>query len=81
MFIYHLMPATYFMSGVRPIETIVQFAICEQAPMAILYNYFCMAELLFIFLLTIKFSCGNMDSALLWCGRLFTALNHKERGE
>ena len=45
MFIYHLMPATYFMSGVRPIETIVQFAICEQAPMAILYNYFCMAEL------------------------------------
>ena len=46
MFIYHLTPATYFMSGVRPIETIVQFAICEQAPMAILYNYFCMAELL-----------------------------------
>ena len=33
------------MSGVRPIETIVQAVLSEQAPTATLYNHFCMAEL------------------------------------
>ena len=37
---------TYFMSGVRPIELIVQFALSEQAHTYKLYNQFCMAELL-----------------------------------
>ena len=36
----------YFMSGVRPMETIVQFVFCEQAPTDKLYNHFRMAELL-----------------------------------
>ena len=35
-----------FMSGVRPIEMIVQLAFSEQAPTDKLYNHFCMAELL-----------------------------------
>lgn len=34
------------MSGVRPIEMIVQVALSEQAPTGNLYNHFCMAELL-----------------------------------
>ncbi len=34
------------MSGVRPIEMIVQAALSEQAPTGNLYNRFCMAELL-----------------------------------
>ena len=38
--------ATYFMSGVRPIEMIAQVALSEQAPTGNLYNHFCMAELL-----------------------------------
>ncbi len=37
---------TYFMSGVRPIEPGVQFALSEQAPTYKLYTRFCMAELL-----------------------------------
>ena len=40
------MPSTYFMSGVRPIEIIMHFALCEQAPTDNMHNYFCMAELL-----------------------------------
>ena len=43
---YVVSPATYFMSGVRPMETIVQFVFCEQAPTDKLYNHFRMAELL-----------------------------------
>ena len=43
---YTCFPATYFMSGVRPIEMIVYAALSEQAPTVILYNHFCMAELL-----------------------------------
>ena len=35
-----------FMSGIRPIETIVQYVLSEQAPTCILHNCFCMAELL-----------------------------------
>ena len=37
---------TYFMSGVRPIELSIQFALSEQAPTYKLYTQFCMAELL-----------------------------------
>ena len=44
--ICQVFPATYFMSGVCPIEVIAQSDLCEQAPMVILYNHFCMAELL-----------------------------------
>lgn len=36
---------TYFMSGVRPIELIVRFVLCEQAHTYKPYNQFCMAEL------------------------------------
>ena len=32
------------MSGVRPIEMIVQTVLSEQAPTVILYNHFCMAD-------------------------------------
>ena len=39
-------PATYFMSGICPIEIIVHAALREQAPTVILNNYFCMADLL-----------------------------------
>jgi len=39
-----------FMSGVRPIEIIIQYALSEQAPTSILHNHFCMAELLQILL-------------------------------
>jgi len=35
-----------FMSGVRPIEIIIQYALSEQALTSILHNHFCMAELL-----------------------------------
>ena len=41
-----ILPTTYFMSGVCPMETIVQFVLCEQAPTDKLYNHFRMAELL-----------------------------------
>ena len=34
------------MSGVRPIEVIVYASLSEQAPTVILYDHFCMAELL-----------------------------------
>ena len=34
------------MSGVRPIKSNIQNALCEQAPNSILYIQFCMAELL-----------------------------------
>ncbi len=40
------MSAAYFMSGVRPMEIIVQFALREQTLMFKLHNYFRMAELL-----------------------------------
>ncbi len=40
------MLAAYFMSGVRPMEIIVQFALREQTLMFKLHNYFRMAELL-----------------------------------
>ena len=43
---YTCFPAAYFMSGVRPIEMIVEAALSEQAPTDTLYNHFCMAELL-----------------------------------
>ncbi len=35
-----------FMWGIRPIETIVQYALSEQALTCILHHCFCMAELL-----------------------------------
>ena len=41
-----LSPATYFMSGVCPIEMMIQNALCEQAPTVILYNHFHMADYL-----------------------------------
>ncbi len=37
--------ATYFMTGVRPIELIVQIVLSEQTPAYNLHNQFCMAEL------------------------------------
>ncbi len=43
---FWLFPTTYFMSGVRPIKSNIQNALCEQAPNSILYIQFCMAELL-----------------------------------
>ena len=43
---YIFSPATYFMSGVRPIEMNIQAVLCEQAPTFILHIHFCTAELL-----------------------------------
>ena len=38
--------ATYFMSGICPIEMMIQNALCEQAPTVILYNHFHRADYL-----------------------------------
>ncbi len=43
---FWIFPTTYFMSGVRPIKSNIQNALCEQAPNSVLYIRFCMAELL-----------------------------------
>ena len=49
------------MSGIRPIEMIVQTALSEQAPTVISHNHFCMAELLQIKL----FLCENILTIFL----------------